>query len=95
MYHVFGEILMQVDLKYRCLHWKAVWKHLIIGKASVFLNNPKLVEFCLLLKQSEFHHEIRWEITEPVSSWESWKWHFVNLLTKIKVVLIFLPTLFI
>lgn len=59
MYHVFGEILMQVELKYRCLHWKGVWKHLIIGKASVFLNNPILVEFCLLLKQSEFHHEIR------------------------------------
>jgi len=38
MYHVFGEILMQVELKYRCLHWKGVWKHLIIGKASVFLN---------------------------------------------------------
>jgi hypothetical protein len=37
MYHVFGEILMQVELKY-CSHWKAVWKHLIIGKANVFLN---------------------------------------------------------
>jgi hypothetical protein len=33
MYHVFGEILMQVELKY-CSHWKAAWKHLIIGKAK-------------------------------------------------------------
>jgi hypothetical protein len=33
MYHVFEEILMQVELKY-CSHWKAVWKYLIIGKAK-------------------------------------------------------------